>query len=222
MARRLLVRLADTDDGGALVRRPAPLAELDLDGDGGDGAGGDRVLRRRGGCSPSTASVLDVAHEALLTAWPRLARWLDDDAAGRVVRRHLAPAAQEWQRRGEPEDELYRGRPPRRRPGLGRRRADDELTAVERRFLDASKARADAELLAAREQTRRRGARPSAARWLAAGLAAVLVVALVAAVLAVRSRASGRPRHDGGRGDVARRRREPAGRAVVDGRTRWT
>ena len=30
LARRLFVRLADTDDGGALVRRPLPLAELDL------------------------------------------------------------------------------------------------------------------------------------------------------------------------------------------------
>ena len=42
---------------------------------------------------------LEVAHEALLTAWPRLARWLEDDAAGRAVRRHLAPAAREWERR---------------------------------------------------------------------------------------------------------------------------
>ena len=52
---------------------------------------------------------LEVAHEALLTAWPRLARWLEDDAAGRAVRRHLAPAALEWDRDGRPDDELYRG-----------------------------------------------------------------------------------------------------------------
>src|SRR5680860_1126552 len=52
---------------------------------------------------------LEVAHEALLTAWPRLERWLDDDAAGRAVRRHVAPAAQEWQSHGRPVEELYRG-----------------------------------------------------------------------------------------------------------------
>jgi hypothetical protein len=132
---------------------------------------------------------LDVAHEALLTAWPRLARWLEDDAAGRAVRRHLTPAALEWQRRGEPEEELYRG------ARLGAAldwvaNAPEEPTAVERRFLDASRARADAELNTAREQTRREAAGRRRSRRLAVGLAAVLVVALVAGGLAVRSQRS--------------------------------
>ena len=185
-ARRLLVRLADTDEGGALVRRPVPLAELDLEGERGtarrtvvDGFVARRLLSLDG-------ERLDVTHEALLTGWPRLARWLEDDAAGRAVRRHLTPAAQEWQRRGRPDDELYRG------TRLGAAldwagAADDELTAGEREFLEASKARADAELLSAQQRvlTEARGRRRL--RWLAAGLAGVLVVALGTAVLAVRS-----------------------------------
>jgi DNA-binding SARP family transcriptional activator/WD40 repeat protein len=185
-ARRLLVRLADTDEGGALIRRPAPLAELDLDGHLGrlrrtviDGFVARRLLTLDG-------ERLDVAHEALLTGWPRLARWLEEDASGRVVRRHLAPAALEWQRRGRPDDELYRG------ARLGAAldwagAADTELTAGEREFLDASKARADAELFAAQERARTEAHGRRRLRWLAAGLAGVLAVALVTAVLAVRS-----------------------------------
>ena len=128
-----------------------PLAELDLDGDRGavrravvDGFVARRLLALDG-------ERLDVAHEALLTGWPRLARWLDDDAAGRAVRRHLSPAAQEWQRRGRPDDELYRGA----RLGAAldwAATADDELTAGEREFLDASRAQADAELRAAQQR----------------------------------------------------------------------
>jgi DNA-binding SARP family transcriptional activator/WD40 repeat protein len=191
-ARQLLVRLADSDEAGALVRRPVPLAELDLDGDGGDlrRAVIESFVARR--LLTVDGERLDVAHEALLTAWPRLARWLDDDAAGRAVRRHLTPAAQEWQRRGEPEEELYRG--PRLAAALDwAAGAAGELTAVEQRFLDASRTRADAELLAAREQVRREAAGRRRTRRLAAGLAVVLVVAVVAAGLAVRSqRASDR------------------------------
>ena len=185
-ARRLLVRLADTDEGGALIRRPVPLAELDLDGDRGtvrrtviDGFVARRLLSLDG-------ERLDVVHEALLTGWPRLTRWLDEDAAGRVVRRHLTPTAQEWQRRGRPDDELYRGA----RLGAAldwAAAADDELTSGEREFLEASKARADAELRAAQQRARAEARGRRRLRWLATGLAGVLVVALVTALLAVRA-----------------------------------
>jgi DNA-binding SARP family transcriptional activator/WD40 repeat protein len=185
-ARRLLVRLADTDEGGALVRRPVPLAELDLEGERGavrrtviDAFVARRLLSLDG-------ERLDVTHEALLTGWPRLARWLEDDAAGRAVRRHLTPAAWEWQRRGRPDDELYRG------ARLGAAldwagSADDELTAGEREFLDASKARTDEDLRSAQQRAVTEARGRARLRWLAAGLAAVLMVALVTAVVAVRS-----------------------------------
>jgi DNA-binding SARP family transcriptional activator/WD40 repeat protein len=186
VARLLLVRLADTDESGALVRRPVPLAELDLDGDGGNIRRTviDSFVARR--LLTVDGERLDVAHEALLTAWPRLARWLDDDAAGRAVRRHLTPAAVDWQRGGESEEELYRGA--RLAAALDwAAGAAGELTTVEQRFLDASRTHADAELLAAREQTRREAAGRRRTGRLAAGLAVVLVVAVVAAGLAVRA-----------------------------------
>ena len=164
-ARRLLVRLADTDDGGALVRRPLPLSELDMQ-DGTRRTVVDAFVARR--LLAVDGVVLDVAHEALLTSWPRLARWLEDDAAGRAVRRHLAPAAQEWQQHGEPGDELFRGA---RLSAALDWAADalDDLTPLERRFLDASKERADAELVEARDRLRREAVARRRTRRLARG-----------------------------------------------------
>ena len=40
---------------------------------------------------------MEVTHEAVLAYWPRLAGWLADDERGRALRRHLAPAALEWE-----------------------------------------------------------------------------------------------------------------------------
>ena len=185
-ARRLLVRLADVDDGGALVRRRVPLDELGLDGDGGfprravvEAFVGRRLLT-------VDADRLEVTHEALLTAWPRLARWLEDDAAGRAVRRHLAPAAREWAAEGRPDDELVRGA--RLAAALDWASGPDaDLTPVEREFLDVSRARADAELTAARERADREAAGRRRTKRLAVALAGILVLALAATVLAVRA-----------------------------------
>ena len=119
-ARRLLVRLADTDDGGALVRRPLPLAELDLEDAGARRTVVDTFVARR--LLAVDGEALDVAHEALLTAWPRLARWLEDDAAGRAVRRHLVPGgARVGAAGGAGRRAVPRG-PPGRGPRLGRQR----------------------------------------------------------------------------------------------------
>ena len=184
VARRLLVRLAETGEDGVLVRRPLPLAELDFDGERGGvrRAVVEAFVARR--LLSVSGNRLDVAHEALLSAWPRLARWLEDDAAGRALRTHLTPTALDWEHRGRPEEELYRGA---RLGGALEWAADhgDDLTEVERRFLDASKEHSEAELRQARDQvTRERRARRRARR-LAAGLAVVLVLALVAGGLAV-------------------------------------
>jgi DNA-binding SARP family transcriptional activator/WD40 repeat protein len=185
-ARRLLVRLADTDESGALIRRPVPVAELDLGGSGGDArrAVVDVFVRRR--LLAVDRDRLEVAHEALLSAWPRLARWLDDDAAGRAVLRHLAPAALDWERLGRPEDELYRGA--RLTAALDwASSAGTGPTPVEQRFLDASRVRADADLTAARERADHESDGRRRIRRFAMALAGMLVLALITTVLAVRA-----------------------------------
>ena len=86
-ARRLLVRLAETDENGSLVRRRVPRVEL---GDDPATAKALDVFVRRRLLTAGERGV-EVTHEALLTYWPRLAGWLADDEPGRALRRHLAP-----------------------------------------------------------------------------------------------------------------------------------
>jgi DNA-binding SARP family transcriptional activator/WD40 repeat protein len=182
VARRLFVRLADSDDGGALVRRPLPLDELGLTRE--RRAVVEVFVGRR--LLAVDSDRLEVAHEALLSAWPRLVRWLDDDAAGRAVSRHLAPAAREWDAGGRPDDELYRGA--RLTAALDWAESSEaEVTSLEQEFLDAAREAADTELTAAQQRADREAAARHRTRRLAAGLAAVLVVALVATFLAVRA-----------------------------------
>ncbi len=40
----------------------------------------------------------ELAHDSLITTWPRLRRWLDEDDDRRIVRRRIELAANEWQR----------------------------------------------------------------------------------------------------------------------------
>jgi DNA-binding SARP family transcriptional activator/WD40 repeat protein len=184
LARSILVRLADSEESGPLVRRPIPLSELAFDGPGGPARRDvvESFVRRR--LLAVDDARLEVAHEALLTQWPRLARWLDDDAVGRTVRRHFAPAALAWHQGGRPSDELYRGA----RLGAAldwSAQPDADVTAVEREFLDLSRDRAESELRQAQDRAEREATGRRRIRRLAAGLAGVLAVALVAAGLAV-------------------------------------
>ena len=78
---------------------------------------------------------VSVAHEAVIRAWPRLRSWLDEDSAGLLTLRHLAVAADDWDARGRPDSELYRGA--RLEAALAWREGSaPSLTAVEDDFLD--------------------------------------------------------------------------------------
>ena len=101
----------------------------------------------------SDDDVVELAHEALARAWPRLRGWLDDDVEGQRILRHLAGAADTWDAMGRPDSELYRGvrlaqalgltqqaDPPTERDLL-----DADLTPTEREFLDTGAASAERE-----------------------------------------------------------------------------
>ncbi len=184
LARRILVRLAEQDEQGTLRVRQLPAAELSLVG--ADPALTDQVIEtlvaRR--LLAREDDHLEVTHEALLAAWPRLSAWLAQDAVGRSVRRHLAPAALEWADRGKPTDELYRGT---RLEAAAEWAADPDAgpTEVEREFVAAGVAQAEAELVLARAQADAESTARRRIRRLARVLAAALVLTLVAALVAV-------------------------------------
>jgi WD40 repeat protein/DNA-binding SARP family transcriptional activator len=175
VARTVLLRLAGEDAGGAVVRRRVARAEL-------ESASGDDVARvlavltdRR--LLTMSATTVEVAHEALLREWPRLRGWLEDDADGRRVHRHLADAAREWDERGRAPGDVYGGA--RLAAALEWRGGHEhEVNATERAFLDASRT------AAGRAQRRLRLA--------LAGVAALLVIAALGGVIALHQRGSAR------------------------------
>jgi hypothetical protein len=136
-ARPVLLRLAGEGATGTIVRRRVPLAELET-------RRGDDVERvvamlteRR--LLTASAGTVEVAHEALLREWPRLRGWLEQDAHGRRLHRHLTDAARDWDQGGRDPGDLYRGA--RLASALEfRPYHEDELNPTEAAFLDASRA----------------------------------------------------------------------------------
>ena len=81
---------------------------------------------------------VEVTHEALFQAWPRLKAWLDEDREGLSTHRRLTDAARTWAELGRDADSLYRNtRLIETSEWINR--AKPELTATEREFIGASK-----------------------------------------------------------------------------------
>ena len=121
---------------------------------------------------------VELAHEALARAWPRLQGWLDDDVEGQRMLRHLSVAADSWESMGRPDSELYRGI--RLAQVLAWRDASaPELTAPEQAFLVASTNLAEAEERSHQERQRHELSLRMRTRQL---LLAATVIALVTAL----------------------------------------
>jgi WD40 repeat protein/class 3 adenylate cyclase/energy-coupling factor transporter ATP-binding protein EcfA2 len=175
LVRSVLLRLAGEGAGGAVVRRRIALTELrgarDEDLEAVLGVLADRRL------ITMSASTVEVAHEALLSEWPRLRGWLEEDAQGRRVHRHLADSARDWDERGRETSDLYRGA--RLAAALEWRAGhEQEPNRTERAFLDASRA------AAGRAQRR--------LRMVLAAVAVLLAVAVAGAIVALDQRIAAR------------------------------
>ncbi len=84
---------------------------------------------------------LEIIHESLLSAWPRLVRWRTQDADGAQLRDQLRQAAQLWKERSESPDLLWTGTA-YQEFALWRERYPGGLTADEEAFARAMAARA--------------------------------------------------------------------------------
>jgi len=153
LARRIFTRLVHVSDAVASTKRRVPRSELlQLHADA------QPVLDAFIGKRLITAGTDDVeiAHEALLRAWPRLRQWIDSDSIGIRTHRQLTAAAEIWRDAGRDPSALYSG---------GRLAAaeewaalpahGDDLNVLEREFLDASMRQRLAAERSARRQTRR-------------------------------------------------------------------
>jgi WD40 repeat protein/DNA-binding SARP family transcriptional activator len=182
VARNILLRLAGAGEPDAVVRRRVPLAELDL-------AHSDPARRVLTVLTDNRlltvgGDTVEVAHEALLREWPRLRRWLEQDAEARRLHRHLTLAARDWETDGRDPGELYRGT--RLASALefasGR---PDALNQLEREFLDEARLVTEREALRSRRMNRR-------LRVLLAGALVALAVAATAGIVALDQRTDAR------------------------------
>jgi WD40 repeat protein/energy-coupling factor transporter ATP-binding protein EcfA2 len=54
-------------------------------------------------------TVIELAHESLISAWPQLRAWLDEDSEGHRIHRQLTEATSAWESTGRDTSALYRG-----------------------------------------------------------------------------------------------------------------
>ncbi|MFE9602926.1 hypothetical protein [Streptomyces hokutonensis] len=212
-ARHLLLRMVVPGQGTPDTRRPLTRAEL-ADWDDPDvPAVLERLTRAR--LLTADGDAVHLAHEALITCWPRLHDWIERDRERLRHHRMLTEAARTWLEHDRDPGALYRGARLARAEELfgedtgGSGGADGRtvapgltltvaLTTPERAFLTAALDARAAEHRAAARISRRH-------RVLAVSLSAVLVVAVLSAFAVVHER-----------DDNLRRRTQSAARQVAD------
>ena len=180
MLRELMLRLVAPDEGGDPVRTRVPRRSV-----AGDDAHARLVEQLLGArLLASDGDTVEIAHESLAVAWPRLRSWLDEDVDGLRIMRHLSVAAESWDELGRPDSELYRG-VRQARASEWHSRTQASLTGAELDFLGASAALADKEQRTAEAQVRRERRLNQRLRGGLAAVAALLAVAIVAGALAL-------------------------------------
>ncbi len=138
-----------------------------------------RLMITAGAEAGGEAGTVELAHDVLLVAWPRLREWLAEEQADRILHGQILHAAGEWEAHGRDQSFLYRGvRLEDARGAVTRWRADPEryagLALPEHgdTFLRAG--------VRAATRTRRRWGAVTVA------LAGLLVIAVVTALIALR------------------------------------
>ncbi len=204
--RRLLLRLADVTDEGLWTRRRVPIDDVpDELLAAVDALVATRLVVR-------SETTIEIVHEVVFRAWPRLVCWLEEARADLIRERDLIVAARMWDAEGRSDDNVYRGA--RLEAGAEwMARHGDHAGALVGPFLEAGRRRAEREAdeagvrLAREVRARRRTTRA----LLAASV--LLVIATVTGVLAARQ---------AGRADTAaqasRRETERADRAATEAR----
>ena len=189
IARRLFGRLVTLGDGTEDTRRRVRRSELGHHQDTAaviDTFGAARLLVFDHDRSTREPTV-EIAHEALLQAWPRLRGWLDEDRDGLRTHRHLTETANAWLASGRDHGELYRGGRLETAVAWSEHHQND-LNAAEREFLDASVATHEAELTAEREHMDTTIRSNRRLRILASVVTVIAVIAVIAGAFALQQR----------------------------------
>jgi WD40 repeat protein len=196
-AEALFLRLVRIGQGAEDTRRRATLAELATDGSAASATAAALTAFTRArlltldGDRAATRVTVQISHEALIRAWPRLRRWIDRGRSDILVRQELEEAARAWSEHGRSDNALlYRGSRLEQASAAGTT-APNHLSQGARDFLTASA------LQAARTARLRRS--------VIAMLTALVLIASGTAAFALQQRASAQSQRD-----TARKERDTA------------
>ncbi|MGI9052631.1 MAG: BTAD domain-containing putative transcriptional regulator [Ilumatobacteraceae bacterium] len=177
--REVLLLLADVTDGGQFTRRRARIDDIPARLIPAVDTLVDARLVVRG------EATVEVVHEVVLRAWPRLAAWLAEARDDLVRGRELVIASRTWDAEGRSDDNVHRGERLMAAADWMTRRGH-EAPPVVAAFIEAGQQRAHRERVAADTRTRQQVRANRRLRGLLTGTAVLLVAALVAGFLAVR------------------------------------
>jgi energy-coupling factor transporter ATP-binding protein EcfA2 len=138
-ARRVLLALITPGNGAVDTRRRVRYAELREWSDSEAPTVVERLARAR--LLTVDEETVELAHERLITSWPRLQGWVEEGRERLRQHRRLAEAAHVWQEHGRDSGVLYRGARLALAEALFTEpgQFDEDLTADERAFLSASR-----------------------------------------------------------------------------------
>lgn len=184
LMRQVLVRLVHVENGTLATRRVATYDELQGLLPGDDPTDISDLLEPFIAARLVTAhaTTVEISHEALLAAWPRLQSWIEEGRDAIRLHRRVTEATQLWIGAGRDPSALARGvLLEEMRTTIDTSDGPVQLTGAEREFLAASVSHADAAARAARQRTSR-------LRLLVAATTALAVLAGVLAVVAAGAR----------------------------------
>ena len=108
IARSLFRRLTAVSRDGQLSRRPLPATEREDSPSWQDAIPVTEAFTK-GRLIVHNEHGVEIAHDTLLHAWPRLRTWMEDDIAGRALYSQLSEDAAEWDNHARDPSFLYRG-----------------------------------------------------------------------------------------------------------------
>ncbi|MGP4011763.1 NACHT and WD repeat domain-containing protein [Streptomyces sp. 4N124] len=179
IARPLFLRLVKIGDGVEDTRRRVSRTDLI---DMGPGPAAVIAAFTNGRLLTQHQDTIEIAHEALLQAWPRLREWIEADRAGHLLHQDLEEAAAAWTRSHHDTGMLYRGQRLETVRVWVNRSHHAHFSPVASAFLGAS-------IHHSRRGTRIR-------RAAIAVLTALALIASTAAVLAYQQRSSAQAQRD--------------------------
>ncbi|MGW4728915.1 nSTAND1 domain-containing NTPase [Streptomyces shenzhenensis] len=173
-ARLLLLRLVRLGEDTQATRRRGTRRQLAAESTDPDGTEESLEALVRARLVTLDADTVEITHEALLHAWPRLRDWIDEDRQGNLLRQRLEEDGRAWEGSNRDASLLYRGSRLEQARGWATSAGDTSLT------------RSAAEFLAASVRLRRRTVRIS--RGAVAALVVLAILAGGSAVIAWKQR----------------------------------